>query len=309
MLFYFVICDLAGYPVMLGSDNAKEFIAEVIAELVKLFGSKHVLGSAYHPQAQASVERPHRDYNMMCRTFMDSVEDWDEVAPIFQWSVRTSAKIFNADYSPYEVITGMKPRSPIDAVLSNPSTVEQISTDEYVRKLVQYMRTVHRLVDERHTEVREKRRDAKYRELGPGTSLSVGDYCFVSRPAQTDRARRFQSRNYDNVYQVVDVFGEGSEAKTYLLCDLWGQTSNLEFSNPVAAERLTPVDLLPQSTTAPDGETRTRLIINDFEGSTDQRTGTIVGQSLDGRVLISFDDTPDEQPVACDLSCASYTWI
>ena len=203
----------------------------------------------------------------------------------------------------------MKPRSPIDAVLSNPSTVEQISTDEYVRKLVQYMRTVHRLVDERHTEVREKRRDAKYRELGPGTSLSVGDYCFVSRPAQKDKSRRFQSRNYDDVYQVVSVFGEGSEAKTYTLSDLWGQTSNLEFSNPVAAERLTPVDLLPQTATAPDGETRTRLTINDYEGSTDQRTGTIVAQSLDGRVLIKFDDTPDAEPVACDSSREVFTWI
>ena len=306
MLFFFVMCDLAGYPMILGSDNAKEFVSDVIKELVNLFGSKHVLGSAYHPQAQGAVERPHRDYNVMTRTFMDNVENWDDLAPIFQWSVRTSAKVFSG-YTPYEIITGMKPRSPIDAVLSNPSSVEQISTDEYVRELVKYMRTVHDLVQTSHTEVREKRRDAKYRELGPGTFLTKGDYCFVSRPAQKDLGRRFQSKNYDEVYQVHDIHGSGAEAKAYILCDLAGRTYGLEFTNPVAAERLTPVDLLPQTPVSPEGDVKTKLLVQD-EKSNDQRSGTIKAQSLDGRVYIEYDDKPGEQ-VAEDLSKLNYVWV
>ena len=189
--------------------------------------------------------------------------------------------------------------------MSNPSTVEQISTDEYVRQLVAYMRQVHGLVAQRHTEVSEQRRDAKYRELGPGTFLSVGDYCFVSRPAQKDIGRRFQSKNFDNVYQVVRTFGDGAEAKTYVLSDLAGRTHDLEFTNPVAAERLTPVDLLPQTAVSPEGDSKTRLVVNDGD---DQRTGTITAQSLDGRVVIKFDDKPDS-PEFCDLSTMNYRWV
>ena len=40
----------------------------------------------------------------------------------------------------------------------------------------------------------------------------------------------------------------------------------------------------------------------------------IIKSQIKGYIVICnadiyFDDTPDEQPVACDLSCASYTWI
>ena len=159
----------------------------------------------------------------MPRTFMDNVENWDDLAPIFQWSVRNSAKVLS-DNTPYEIIIGM-----IDAVLSNPASVEQISTDEYVRELVKYMRSVHDLVQSCHTEVREKRRDAKYRELGPGLFLTKGDYCFVSRPPQANIGRRFQSKNYDDVYQVYDVHGSGAEAKAYIL-SVW-QDERMDWSS------------------------------------------------------------------------------
>ena len=82
-LFYYVICDLAGYPAFLGSDRAKAFIEGCIKALLELFGVTHVVGSAYHPQSQSSVERLHREYNMLCKTFMGECEDWDRVAYIF----------------------------------------------------------------------------------------------------------------------------------------------------------------------------------------------------------------------------------
>ena len=78
-------------------------------ETLDFFGIKHVLGSSYHPQSQSAVERPHREYNAMCKTFMESEKDWDLVANVFVWTIRTTAEIFNGEFSPYEVITGLKP--------------------------------------------------------------------------------------------------------------------------------------------------------------------------------------------------------
>ncbi len=39
----------------------------VIAALVQFFGLCPIIGSAYQPQAQRAVERPHREYNIICK--------------------------------------------------------------------------------------------------------------------------------------------------------------------------------------------------------------------------------------------------
>eukprot|EP00969_Alexandrium_andersonii_P161902 7156541-Alexandrium_andersonii.AAC.1 len=77
---------------MLGSDCARAFVHSVVADLAKTFGISQVLVTAYHPEAQSAVERPHREYRMMTRACMGQFGDWDRVAPLFQRAVRTTAK-------------------------------------------------------------------------------------------------------------------------------------------------------------------------------------------------------------------------
>ena len=114
---------------------------------------------------------------------------------------------------------------------------------------------------------------------------------------------RFQQKHYDEVFQVVTVHGEGSAAKTYTLCNSQGQRDNLGFAQPVAAERLTPVDILPMS--APADDVNTRLSLQQAGVGME---GTIVSQRLDGIVYIVFDDDPDVE-VPTDLTKAKYHWI
>lgn len=150
LLFYRVICDFAGYPMCLGSDRAPEFVSGVVQALAEKFGIEQVIGTAYHPQSQSPVERPHREYKAMCKAFMADVQNWDVVAPIFQWTVRTTAKFFSGCFTPYEIVTGLKPRSPLDAVLGTGTTVRPVSKEAYVHDLVKYLKEVHKIVDERH---------------------------------------------------------------------------------------------------------------------------------------------------------------
>ena len=101
----------------------------------------------------------------------------------------------------------------------------------------------------------------------------------------------------------LTVHGEGSAAKTYTLCNSQGQRDNLGFVQPVAAERLTPVDVLPMS--APADDVNTRISLQQAGG---RREGTIVGQRLDGIVYVSFDDDPEVE-VTVDLTRARYYWL
>ena len=101
----------------------------------------------------------------------------------------------------------------------------------------------------------------------------------------------------------MTVHGEGSAAKTYMLCNSQGQRDNLGFVQPVAAERLTPVDVLPMSAPADDVSTRISL-----QQAGVRKEGTIVSQRLDGVVYVAFDDDPDVE-VPTDLTKAKYHWI
>ena len=302
-LFYFVICDIAGYPTFIGSDRAKAFTDGVLQRLIEYFGITHVLGSAYHPQSQSPVERPHREYNAMCKTFMNDNRDWDLVAMIFVWTIRTTAKLFNGMFTPYETITGMKPRSPTDALLAQPLALERVSTSDYVRDLVKYVKEVHKLVDEHHSKIRDDESRARHRQYGPGMSLSVGDYVLVRRNPEPGVSRRFQSKHHTGVFQVVEVHGADADAKAYTLCDMSGQREDLGFTQPVALERLTPIEMLPLVQEADD--VPTRILVRDRGYS---REGSVVAQSLDGRVYIRFDHDPENERCV-DLSTASYQWL
>ena len=296
------MCDLAGYPACLGNDRDKAFVESVVKHLVNFFGILHVIGTAYHPQSQSAVERPHREYNMLCKTFMHNFQDWDTLVYIFVWTIRTSCKLFNGTYTPYEVITGLKPRTPIDCLLAQPTGLERVSVVKYVSDLVAYLKKVHGFVDEQHSRIRDNAQRAKYRELGPGGGLSVGDYCFVKRAPVADVSKRFQSPTFDKVFQVVETHGSGPDAKAYTLSDLSGSRDNLGFTQPIALDRLIPIEMLPLAHT--DEDDATRLLVS---GPGRDRHATVTAQSADGKVYLRYDDDDTEHCV--DLATLKYQWL
>ena len=304
-LFFNVMLDLAGYPMMLGSDRGKAFIESVVKELLRIFDVTHVIGTSYHPQAQAAVERPHREYNAICKTFMEQYSQWDLMVYVFVWCIRTTSKVVSGTYTPYEIITGMKPRSPIDAVLSMPTAVEKITHHEYVAKLIEYLRQVHEFVDSKHQDVRRREQEQALRLQGHPDKqpFRVGDYVLVKKPPVKEVSRRFQRPYFDQVFQVVDTVGmDSTEVRTYRLSDLTGNTENLGFQQPVAQENLSGVEMLPL--VRPSEDQRTRISL-DFAGA--PRTGTVVNQCIDGSVHILLDG--DEQPKVFDLSATQYRWL
>jgi hypothetical protein len=233
---------------------------------------------------------------------MNNYRDWDRKTPIFQWAIRTTTKLYNGAYTPYEVITGMKPRSPIDAILGGPAYVLKQSTEQYVEDLIKYIKDVHRHVDAEHEKVRHDQNNAKLREFGVGQSLSVGNYCLVVKPKKAGVSYRFQPKHHDQVFQVVHVNGEPDGVCTYVLSDLLGRRSGLGFSQPVAAERLTPVELLPLA--RPLEEARTELVLEE-QGR--ERKATIEGQTADVKVHVKYENIEDITTI--DLATANYRWV
>ena len=112
----------------------------------------------------------------------------------------------------------------------------------------------------------------------------------------------FQRKNFDEMFQVVAVNGTSSEAKSYTLCDLHGNTEGLGFVQPVTYDRITPIEVLPIQHETEDQSSQ--LLIHDGGMS---REATLVSQSLDGRVNIRYHDEDIEHTV--DLSQMRYQWL
>ena len=62
---------MCGAPQMLQSDNGKEFVAQVIKEVVAIWPHCKILhGRLRHPESQGSVERANGDVKNMIRAWM-----------------------------------------------------------------------------------------------------------------------------------------------------------------------------------------------------------------------------------------------
>ena len=148
---------------------------------------------------------------------MDKEQDHHlSMVSIFVWTTRTSTKLLNGHYAPFEVITGLKPRPPLEAILSSSVSAEKITHEKYVAELIRYLKRVHQHADEQHALVRENAERAKLRELGAGTGFSVGGHCSVASAWAPGIPARLQRPNFD-AYQVVAVHGDGVEAEAHTL--------------------------------------------------------------------------------------------
>jgi transposase InsO family protein len=78
-------------PSQIHSDQGKEFCNKVLQELLQLLGTSHTTTTAYHPQANAQVERLNRTILGYLRShIMDDTLDWEQSLPLFEFHFNSS---------------------------------------------------------------------------------------------------------------------------------------------------------------------------------------------------------------------------
>ena len=138
-----VMLGMAVFPVVWRSDNAKEFVAEVVAEMNQMLEFKHVTGAAYHPQSQGMVESMHETVNHIVRGLDEGhSDDWERRIPFCESILMMVPLASLGGRSPYEVVTGLKPRMP--AALTPGHPVQYLEINEYVGRLQQYFQELTR---------------------------------------------------------------------------------------------------------------------------------------------------------------------
>ena len=300
-LFYHVLLGMSIFPVVLRSDNAREFTSEVNKELNRLLGITHITGTAYHPQSQGMVERMHRTLNGLMRCLVQGrPNEWEMMIPFAQCILRmVSMKVLNGR-SPFEVVLGFRPRLPSSLVSQLP--VEEISTDEYVARLGKYFAELHSEITKQFSEHEE---DLSGRGKGKQSSeLKIGDLVLVRRNPSTRRegALRFQERVWPDIYRIV----RGSHPVFHLTC-VGDQTKAPPMKMPVNAANLIKVDM-PEFDIDPNQPRELEI----QEDPSDPEAGWVRYRiekfAVDGTVLLRNHEHRNRIKWS-DLSKCRYRWV
>ena len=106
-----IICRHSA-PVKLLSDQGRNFMSEVVAEVCKYFGTKKINSTSYRPQTNGFTERFNRTICEMLSSYVnDRQSDWDSFLPIVLFAYRVSRQS-SSDESPFKLMYSRLARLP-----------------------------------------------------------------------------------------------------------------------------------------------------------------------------------------------------
>ena len=110
-----------GPPLILHSDQGRNFENNLMYEFSRLIGIHKSRTTAYHPQCDGLVERQNRTIQAILSSFLSQHrDDWDNWVSLAIYSYNTSCHE-STGFSPYEMVFGRDPRTPLEVDLGLPS--------------------------------------------------------------------------------------------------------------------------------------------------------------------------------------------
>ncbi|GFO17205.1 gypsy retrotransposon integrase-like protein 1 [Plakobranchus ocellatus] len=125
-----------GIPKEILSDHGPQFISDLMNQVCRLMGIKHVYSSIFHPSSNGMCERINGVIKAMLRKVADKHPgDWDRLLPSVLFAYRETPQD-GTKFSPFELMYGRTPRGIM-------SVLKELYTDQ---ELVQEVKTTYQYV-------------------------------------------------------------------------------------------------------------------------------------------------------------------
>jgi transposase InsO family protein len=222
---------ILGLPRILQSDNGTEFVNALINAMTHLMGIEHRLVTAYHPQADAKVERPIAVVrSTLNKMLLGTTVYWPLFIPFVQLSYNMKISSVTGA-APFTLMFARRANELCDYTQQPPLTIDM---DDWRRTQEELLSVIYPATALRHQQVEEKyigklndmRKRVMQRELPPGTKVMIKNPLYLGNPA----ARPKDAPRYDGPYFVVRRALNGP----YVIRD----------SNQELYERRVPIDQL-----------------------------------------------------------------
>jgi hypothetical protein len=214
-----------GIPKIQVSDQGSHFKNKVISEINSQLKSRHHFTTAYSPFANGSIEIIVKDFLTTLKKLRfetnTPASQWRSLLPMIQFALNHSPRKDKGNYSPVELMTGIKPSNSLDALFapfntkfsSKPLSLEDLKKN--VEELAGSLELMHKAVDEA---VSSKREAQRRRRLKKSTKVNfgLGDFVLVSIPKQKIRNKlqvvwsgpyRITELINDHVFKVESLDG------------------------------------------------------------------------------------------------------
>ena len=105
-------CCTYGIPKKILTDRGTNFVSNIFRNLAEFLGAKLSHTCAYRPQSNGQNERCHRELHQYLSIYLSPASryTWDSMLALAAWT-HNSAVHTALDCSPFEVLTGLKPRT------------------------------------------------------------------------------------------------------------------------------------------------------------------------------------------------------
>ena len=202
--------------------------------------------------------------------------------------------------TPMNVVMGLNPSLP--ASLRAGLVTEEITAEEYVKSLVDYLRDTHKRVRQYAEQMNFEKEGTDRGDQG-AARLVVGDIVALKSTDKRKGESRFGHRTDGEIYKITQVVGEN-------ICSLGKLTTGVPpvagYPNRYAAERLIKLDMPEFELDMPEGTPQRVEIYDEYEAR--WKAATTERWAVDGRVSLRFDE--DKETCAwVDLTKCRYRWL
>ena len=131
------LCSCDGFPNVLVVDHDPKFTSDAFRAFVRSMGSCLIVGSAYHKNTNAKVERANGVIGDTLRAYANGrKDDWDRQLPLAVFAINNAASTLGDGLTPFFIDRGAHPRLPLTApVDSSPGGPGGESPALYARRM------------------------------------------------------------------------------------------------------------------------------------------------------------------------------
>ena len=204
ILFDEILCR-HGSPKKMLSDRGTNFLSELIAEICKLFETKQIRTSPYHPQCDGLTERMNGTLVKSLAMFTNEPQtDWDTFIPAVLFAYRTSVTS-STKFTPFELLYGREARLPIDVTLNN-ETGPALSFNEHLDRIKSNLQ-MSQAIAKQNMEVCQQKMKKHYDRNAKDSIFKAGDLVWLHQPkVKKGKTKKF-TKKWQGPFLIHSVLG------------------------------------------------------------------------------------------------------